>query len=508
MPINSASTQFQWNRFKGFLRQLTRSKRALVGIAFLVFYVGLAVSAPYLTAYNPERSTFLAGEFAKPVWWNLVQPGYPLSQNMEVVTSPGFTSTSSVQDQGWTITQSPIQSFTMGYNSTQPTSPVSPGSEEITYARSAGSPTPSAPGAVFTVSKSFTWPYAGPPYSFAGSLTMLMTQMQGVSSVNVAVYAEAQQNLFLLWKTALTNQTINKIQDPGSLGGPLDSRSADMRAIYGVEQDPASYIFFQKGTYSYIVQVTIPDQNQAVSAKVTLFMNDLNLVFKGTSFGLLGTDQIGRDIFTELAWGARISLLVGLLASIVAVAIGLAVGLLAGYLGRLVDEILMRTTDLLLVLPSLPLLIVLAALLGPSIWNVIAILALLSWPGFARIIRSQVLTLKERSFIEASKAAGSGVSHIIQKHIVPNVMGLTYVNLALSVPSAIVTEASLAFLGLRDPNLISWGGMLNDVYNNGATASWWWILPPGLSIAILSLSFILIGYALDEMLNPKLRMRR
>ena len=201
-------------------------------------------------------------------------------------------------------------------------------------------------------------------------------------------------------------------------------------------------------------------------------------------------------------------MLVGLVASLVAIAIGLAVGLIAGYLGRVVDEVLMRSTDLLLVLPGLPLLIILAALLGPSIWNVIAILALLGWPGFARIIRAQVLSIKERSFIEASKAAGSGISHVITKHVLPNVMGLTYVNLALSVPTAIVTEASLAFLGLRDPNVISWGGMLNDVQGTGSVASWWWVLPPGLSIALLSLSFILLGYALDEILNPRLRMRR
>jgi len=168
----------------------------------------------------------------------------------------------------------------------------------------------------------------------------------------------------------------------------------------------------------------------------------------------------------------------------------------------------MRFTDLLLVLPGLPLLIVLAALLGASFWNVILILGLLGWPGFARIIRSQVLTLKERSFIEASRAAGSGMFHIISRHVVPNVMGLTYVNLALSVPTAIVSEAALSFLGLWDPTAISWGRMLFDVQNNGATASWWWVLPPGLSIAILSLSFVLLGYALDEMLNPRLRMRR
>ena len=128
--------------------------------------------------------------------------------------------------------------------------------------------------------------------------------------------------------------------------------------------------------------------------------------------------------------------------------------------------------------------------------------------GFARIIRSQVLTLKERPFVEAAKAAGSGTGRIITRHIFPNIVSLTYVNLALTVPAAIITEAALGFLGLFDPSVPSWGHMFFTADTTGGLTRWWWVLPPGIGIAAVSLSFILIGYALDEIFNPKLRQRR
>jgi len=155
------------------------------------------------------------------------------------------------------------------------------------------------------------------------------------------------------------------------------------------------------------------------------------------------------------------------------------------------------------------LLIVLIAVLGPSLMNLIILIGLLGWMGFARVVRSQVLSLKERPYVEAAKAVGAGRFHIITKHILPNVMSLVYVSLALSVPSAILSEAALSFLGLFDPTVVSWGRMLHDAQTiEGGLDKWWWWLPPGLSIALISVAFILLGYALDEILNPRLRRRR
>jgi len=173
-----------------------------------------------------------------------------------------------------------------------------------------------------------------------------------------------------------------------------------------------------------------------------------------------------------------------------------------------VDQVLMRFTDMLLVIPDTPLYIVLMAVTSPTVWNLVLLISVIGWTGFARVVRAQTLSLRERPFVEAAKAVGAGRFRIILRHIMPNVMNLVYVTLATSVPYAITSEAWLSWLGLYDPYVMTWGRMLHDAQ---ATAQgirmWWWVVPPGVCIAAISLSFILLGYALDEILNPKLRKR-
>lgn len=262
------------------------------------------------------------------------------------------------------------------------------------------------------------------------------------------------------------------------------------------------------GRYRLGIEITFVDTSfRDENVSTTLYVDDFALRLYGTSFGLLGSDQYGRDLFAQLIYGTRISLYLGILVAIVSVTIGLGVGLLAGYVGGAADQFLMRFNDLMLVLPSLPLMIVLVAVLGARIENLIVLLGFLGWNGFARLVRSQVLSLKERPFVEAAKASGAGTGHIVIRHIMPHVMALVYVSLATAVPGAITTEAALSFLGFYDPNRMSWGRMLREVFVAGATRNWWWIIPPGLCIALVAMAFILLGFALDEILNPKLRLR-
>lgn len=226
----------------------------------------------------------------------------------------------------------------------------------------------------------------------------------------------------------------------------------------------------------------------------------------------LGTDDAGHDIWAQLVYGARISLAVGFLAGFLSMFIGSLLGILAGYFGGWIDTFLMRLTDILLVIPDVPLMLILVASvrqlnLGISpLVIMISVIGLLYWTSTARLIRSQVLTLKERQFVARARAIGAGHTHIILKHIIPQVLPLIVANTVLVVSTAILVESGLAFLGLGDPTQPSWGTMINFAFSRSAISNgaWWFYAPPGLAIVWVSLGCVLLGNVLEEMLNPRL----
>ena len=224
----------------------------------------------------------------------------------------------------------------------------------------------------------------------------------------------------------------------------------------------------------------------------------------------LGTDNLGRPIWDQLVYGSRISLLVGLAATVIAMVIGSVVGIVAGFYDGWPSAVLMRVTEWFLVIPFLPLAIVLASILGPNVRNVIIVIGITSWPGTARVIRAQVLTVKQRLYVERSRALGAADRHLMLRHIVPNVSPLILANTTLTVPIAILSETTLSFLGLGDPLRASWGRMLDEAFSNGAIGknAWWYYLPPGVGIVLVVLAFTLVGHALEEVLDPRLRERR
>ena len=224
---------------------------------------------------------------------------------------------------------------------------------------------------------------------------------------------------------------------------------------------------------------------------------------------LFGTDHKGQDVYSMTIYGSRASLEVGLVATFISVILGASIGLAAGYFGRITDEVLMRVTDFFLVLPWFPLMIVMMAILGQKFLWVVIVIGITSWPSTARIVRSQVLTVKERQFIVRAKCVGASDSHIIKTHIIPNVLPLIFANTVLLIAVAIFSEAFLDFFGLGDTRIISWGAMLESAYEQQAflLGSWWWIAAPGVAIVMMVLAFSLVGYAVDDVLNPKLRRR-
>lgn len=223
----------------------------------------------------------------------------------------------------------------------------------------------------------------------------------------------------------------------------------------------------------------------------------------------LGTTNVGRDIFSQLVYGTRPALLVGFSAAFIVAFVGTVVGLIAGFFGGWVDAVLMRLTDVAFGIPFLPFVIVLVAFLGPSIWNVVLSMGLLLWRDTARIIRSQVLTVRERTFVQAARVSGAGAWRTIFIYVAPNILALSFLYGTLAIGWAILTEASVSFLGFGDPEIVSWGFMLQDAYVSQALArgAYYWFVPPGICIMLAVMAGFFIGRGYEELLFPRLRER-
>jgi peptide/nickel transport system permease protein len=495
---------FQVRRFTNFFKIFLGNKRGFLGILILVIFAFLALAAPLLTPYDPVHDTYVSGDLAAPLWLQWIGGTQQMSENFHLLLDPGFN-TSAAFTENWSLIDF-SENVDIYYNPSVGRSVNGTGSIEVLFRKFAE--TPILNETVVTISSEpFYYAYNSPPKLFIYDISIKTEGAEAVEAINIAAIIQrinaSSTESYLIWTQKYTsdeawNQPI------------LSSYSEEMKARFGgVVQDPAKIIFNQTGDYVITLRVSFDYLEIEEDVEVKVFIDDMNLRLFGNTYGIFGTDQWGRVVWSQLVYGARISLFVGLLSAFLSVAIGLAIGLISGYIGGVMDESLMRFTDILLVLPGLPLLLVIISVLGSSLWNLIIIIGLLGWMGFARVVRSQVISLKERPFVEAARAIGAGKFYIIAKHILPNVVSLVYVSLALAVPVAILSEAALSFLGLFDPTVVSWGRMLHDAQViEGGLEKWWWWGPPGICIAIVSISFILLGYSLDELLNPRLRKRR
>ena len=254
-----------------------------------------------------------------------------------------------------------------------------------------------------------------------------------------------------------------------------------------------------KGNYVFSMNLYgMNSENQILESK---------LIIGGKTFGLMGTDELRRDLAIGLLWGTPLALFIGLVVSIASVIMGLVYGVYAGYKGKKTDEAMMRFNDVIYALPALPFLIILSVTISNSIFVMVGFLMIFGWVGVAKVARSMSLQIKTKGYVDAASMMGQKDSKIILKHIMPQLLPYAFASIAISVPAAITTEAGLSFLGLGDPSFPTWGQILHDANTFGATARglWWWVVPPGIMIAITGLAFVFIGNALDAIINPKLK---
>ncbi len=254
-----------------------------------------------------------------------------------------------------------------------------------------------------------------------------------------------------------------------------------------------------KGTYKITIAFYVFDPADTIV--------ESGVVLGGKVYGIMGTDDLRRDLAIGLLWGAPVALFIGLTVSGAAIFIGLLYGIIAGYKGKRTDEGLMRVNDVFYSLPTLPLLVILSVTIGRSIFLITGFLVIFGWVGMAKISRSLTLQLKSLQYIEAARLMGMSDTKIIFKHIIPQLLPLTFASIAIAVPSAILSEAALSFLGLGDPSIPTWGQILHQAYTAGAMPRglWWWMAPPGVMIAMTGLAFVLIGNALDSIVNVRAR---
>jgi peptide/nickel transport system permease protein len=254
-----------------------------------------------------------------------------------------------------------------------------------------------------------------------------------------------------------------------------------------------------KGDYIFLVNI------YGIDKKVSII--DSKLILGGKAYGMMGTDELRRDLAVGLLWGTPLALFIGISVAIGSVTAGLIYGVYSGFRGKKTDEAMMRFNDVIYALPALPFLIILAVTISNSIFLLVGFLMIFGWVGIAKVSRSMALQIKTRQYVEASQMMGQKNSKIVFKHIIPQLLPYAFASIAISVPAAITTEAGISFLGLGDPTFPTWGQILHDANTYGAAARglWWWIAPPGIMIAITGLAFVFIGNALDAIVNPKLK---
>ena len=528
LPIGRATRAVWARRIKGFWFEYSHNRIGLVGMGILFFFIATAIFAPFIAPYSMEtvhlESPRQADKYALPEWTGIFGPQF---RDLPLHTVHPLNWATEQQLPSSVELEKTATSTTIHYNASK-----SGSSEPVTI----------------SFNSSFNYPYA-PMRLFSFSFTW-----KGVPDNVTTVYKDTPIGRLKAGETGTMDYMLQlDMITPNGTSWPIwdqnwDSRKAEILIIpqpafwssnstglvfiysdlgplaakLGYEfHEPVKMIkdvFESKGLYTLQFRVTVrPGTYKEVEVPLNeaaglVRITNGEFTVWGRRWGLMGTDGMGHDVFSQLVHGCRISILIGVSAAVTSTLIGLLVGVTAGYVGGWTDESLMRIVDILLCLPILPMLLVFIAIFGYSTWFVVIIIAIFGWQGLSRVIRSQALSVRETTFIESAVASGGSSGYVITRHIVPNVLPTALTSLVLSVPGAIILEAALSFLGLGDPHSPTWGKILHYAQITGAFspthAAWWDVVPPGLAITFLCLGFVFLGHAVDEIVNPRLRRRR
>ena len=466
-------------QIKGFWEEFSHNRIGFLGLVLLLIFVVMAVFAPWLTPYDPIIAPRVADGFAMPSW---------------MTTFPQYS------DYPYTVEVFPYWNIGIQSDFVE----IFPGKDVEFRLYTTESRTTEV-----SVTTSFNYPNSVPPNAFVVTFEFTSQNVKNVWYSAKLFLINPNGSATRIWFEPYKNS-------PTSLSVIIESVDYWLIKSLGYTDPKAvnlAHLIFAdptKGEYKLLMNLSFRPEEGAGVAEAELSLRSIRVFIPGLVHGILGTDFAGADVFSQLLYGSRISLLIGLMAATIETLLGILVGVTAGYWGGAVDEGLMRVVDILLCLPGLPLLLTLVKLYGKNVFYIIIFIAMFGWLGLSRTIRSQILSIREATFVECAVASGAKRSYIMFKHLIPNVAPIAIASLVLSVPGGILAEASLSFLGFGDPRVPTWGKMLNYAFGHGAfeNFAWWWAIPPGIAITLICLAFVFMGFAIDEIINPRLRRRR
>lgn len=456
-----------------FWKEFSRSKAGLAGLAILLFFLALAFFSPFMPGFKEAETHWRDINYwldlpqaAPPAWTNWI-PGIAHGVESSVLTDPKMDE----QDQDGGVK---VRTYTFTY----PFNAESAPRDLIVQFRGQGQ---------VPVRLSITRPDGVTADLYAEQLELNQGENQRVSVARNC--APGVIDMVRTLEPDLAANLNSEMVKPAAL--LFSAQSPDM------EVKPAAL----RGNYTVTLTALLLSDDSKFEAP--------SVQVAGYVYGVMGTDMSKRDVWVGIVVGVRWAIIIGVLASLINVIVGLFFGIFAAYYGRAVDWILNRLYEYVYLMPVLPFIIVTSAIYKPSIWTLILIICLFFWTGPFKPVYSMALQIREETFVEASRALGASRLRIIVKHIVPVLLPYSFAVMALGIPSVIVYEASVSFLGLGDATIVTWGQILHDAQGQGAVINnlWWWVVPPGLMIAFLGLAFALLGTAFDKILHPKLKTR-